>query len=99
MKWWVITAIAEGPPNGGCPASSSCRTHPRLKMSLRPSVSRPPLACSGLMYVTVPRVMPVSVSVASVASPLWRSVERAMPKSATSAWPWESSTFSGLMSR
>ena len=31
-------------------------------MSLRPSRLRSPLACSGLMYVGVPTIMPVAVS-------------------------------------
>jgi hypothetical protein len=48
-------------------------------MSLRPSHSISPLACSGLMYVGVPRMNPDSV----VRSFLVSVNSRAMPKSAT----------------
>ena len=50
-------------------------------MSLRPSISRSPTACSGDMYVGVPTAMPVAVSRVPP------SIARAMPKSVTIARP------------
>ena len=64
-------------------------------MSLRPSTGEAAVACSGLMYAAVPIGKPTPVSVAPPASP----IARAIPKSATSAWPLETRMFSGLMSR
>ena len=51
-----------GPVNGGCPASISYSTQPSAYRSLRPSSSRSPAACSGLMYAGVPIATPVPVS-------------------------------------
>ena len=50
-------------------------------MSLRPSSSRSPIACSGDMYAGVPTATPVTVSRESPAA------ARAMPKSVTTARP------------
>ena len=63
-------------------------------MSLRGSTSRSAVACSGLMYAGVPIAIPVAVSRLDSS---WSA--RAMPKSATSAWPRDSRMFSGLISR
>src|SRR6266849_460459 len=52
-------------------------------MSVRPSIWRSAEACSGLMYAGVPMTIPVSV----MRSPLAAVMARAMPKSATRAWP------------
>ncbi len=64
-------------------------------MSLRPSTSRSPLACSGDMYVGVPTVLPVTVSRVPA------SIARAIPKSVTMARPVAPSSrmLSGLTSR
>ncbi len=83
-----------GPLNGGSPASISYSTHARPKMSLRPSRLSSPLACSGLMYVGVPTIMPVAVSLDATSLSA-----RATPKSATSTSFPDSRMLSGLMSR
>src|SRR5919202_347139 len=64
-------------------------------MSLRPSTSRSPIACSGLMYVGVPTAMPVTVRRESA------SAARAIPKSVTIERPECCSMrmLSGLTSR
>ncbi len=64
-------------------------------MSLRASSSGSPDACSGLMYVGVPIVVPVWVSDPATAA----VTALAMPKSVTIGSPSLSITFSGLMSR
>ena len=51
---FTITACAVGPLNGGDPVSSSWTTQAKLYWSLRPSISRAPVTCSGLMYRGVP---------------------------------------------
>ncbi len=63
--------------------------------SLRASTSSSPIACSGLMYAGVPMANPVPVR----RSPPATCRARAIPKSATTARPPVSSTFSGLISR
>ena len=77
-----MTAWDDGPVKGGWPISISYRVHARLYWSLRPSTAAPP-ACSGLMYCGVPTTIPVSVSGSALAA----CRARAMPKSATTAWP------------
>jgi hypothetical protein len=64
-------------------------------MSLRPSSSRSPIACSGDMYAGVPTATPVTVNRESPAA------ARAMPKSVTTARPVarSSMTLSGFTSR
>ncbi len=55
------------------------------------------MACSGAMYVGVPTVVPVAVSMCTCEA--W-PIALAMPKSATLTLPWRvSSRFSGLRSR
>jgi len=49
IEWRASTAWAVGPVNGGSPTSISYTTHARLYWSLRPSISAPPAACSGLI--------------------------------------------------
>ncbi len=62
---------------------------------LRASTSSKPIACSGLMYAGVPMAKPVPVN----RSPPAAVTARAIPKSATTARPPVSNTFSGLISR
>ena len=64
-------------------------------MSLRPSSSCSPEACSGLMYAGVPMTIPVCVR----RSPSAALTARAIPKSVTIGSPSCSMMFSGLMSR
>ena len=66
-------------------------------MSERPSISRSPAACSGLMNCGVPIATPTPVSVA----PVEPDTAFAIPKSVTITRPRvpSSSTLSGLMSR
>jgi hypothetical protein len=90
MAWAVL------PVNGGSPVSISYVITPSAYTSLGGPISRSPMACSGLMYCGVPRLMPVSVMRAAFSL---RLTARAIPKSATRALPSCSSTFSGLMSR
>ena len=52
-------------------------------MSVRPSMTRSPVACSGLMYCGVPNESPVCV----MRVPPALLTASAMPKSATSGWP------------
>jgi len=49
------------PTNGVRPVSISYNTHPYAQMSVRLSTGLP-RACSGLMYPTVPRIIPWLVS-------------------------------------
>ena len=86
---------AVGPVKGGSPTSISYSTHPREKTSLRPVISRSPIACSGLMYCGVPSDIPVSV----ILLPPALLAASAIPKSATSTRPSCRRMFSGLMSR
>ena len=95
IAWRASSCWAVAPPNGGWPASISYSTQPIAYRSLRPSRSRVAAACSGLMYVGVPRAKPVSVSRLSPAAVM----ARATPKSATTASSPSIRMFSGLMSR
>ena len=91
-------ACALGPVNGGSPASISYTTAASAYTSLRASTRLSPLACSGLMYSTVPTAMPPPVSVQPGVLPR-SSISLATPKSLTMAWPRDKRMFSGLMSR
>ena len=81
--------------NGKRPASMRYPTMPSEYTSLRPSISRSPVACSGLMNAGVPTAIPVIVRREPPSS------ARAIPKSVTVARPVSASinTLSGLMSR
>src|SRR2546430_649451 len=68
-------------------------TQARLYRSLRPSRSRSPAACSGLMYSGVPMVRPTSVTF--LPSHDWQ-IARAIPKSAITAVPVASNHVFGL---
>jgi hypothetical protein len=83
------------PVNGGSPVSISYVTAPSAYTSVRASMARSPIACSGLMYCGVPSESPVCV----MRAPPALCTASAMPKSATSALPSCSRIFSGLMSR
>ena len=75
------------------PVAASISTSVRAYTSARPSRGKP-LSCSGAAYRAVPTIAPTgSVQLASARA-------RAMPKSATLAWPSSSkSKLAGLMSR
>ena len=92
LKCAYITAMTESPWNGTFPVSISYPTTPREYWSEAPVSSR--LShCSGLMYVGVPTVTPVTVSPSA-----WTTF--AIPKSVTTAQPSSSSMmFADLMSR
>ena len=62
--------VTSSPRNAGRPLSISYSTQPNAQMSVRRSTALP-LACSGLMYAAVPRIMPASViaGVVSAAGP------------------------------
>jgi len=87
-----MTACAYSPVNGGRPVTISYSTDPSAQTSARPSTATP-RACSGAMYVTVPRVAPVRVSAVCPAS-------LAKPKSRIFMVPSVVRIrFAGLMSR
>src|SRR5213592_4444024 len=95
LKCLATMARALSPENGGSPASISYTTQARAYSSHRPSSSRSPAACSGLMYSGVPMASPTSVT---CSPPAWK-MARAIPKSASTACPSARSTFSGFTSR
>ena len=79
LKCAYITDIVESPLNGRCPVSITYATTPSEYWSEAPVTSRMS-HCSGLMYVGVPTVTPVSVSPSACTT-------LAMPKSVTTAQP------------
>ena len=91
--------LSGNPPFGGPTAQAILARHALDQVPLltivRASMFLSAIACSGLMYTGVPSVTPVCVSFSAPDA----SAARAMPKSARSAWPSSSRTFSGLMSR
>ncbi len=86
-----------GAVKGSSPESIWYPTMPSEYRSLRPSISRSPAHCSGLMNAGVPIAVPVAVSRESLPC----VIARAMPKSVTIARPLSLSRrmLSGLMSR
>ena len=92
---FATIACAVGPVNGASPVSISYVTAPSEYTSLLASMSRSPVACSGLMYCGVPSDNPVCVR----RPPPAFVTARAIPKSATTACPSCKRMFSGFMSR
>jgi hypothetical protein len=102
-------SCTSSPPNARVPVSISNSTAPNAQMSLRLSTARP-LACSGLMYAAVPRIIPTPVIMAGVVSvgdidalddePAAGSITFARPKSNIFTVPSARTLmFAGLRSR
>jgi hypothetical protein len=92
---FAIIDCALAPVTGGSPASISYSTAASEYTSLRASMPRSPVACSGDMYCGVPSDRPVCVRRLPPAS----FTASAIPKSASIASPSWRRMFSGLMSR